>query len=156
MAVVENAAINSGSSNRTDAHAPADVDQSKSNHGNGNGILRPDDQNFHVVVHHQPPPANGSVVNDGGEGFKREMRDLEEMLSKLNPMAEEFVPPSLGSHRPPPLQLQPPMGGLFGFTNGFDSFVIQTNSGVANGNIARRVYIYIYSYPVSLLLVANC
>ncbi|KAH7843205.1 hypothetical protein Vadar_013842 [Vaccinium darrowii] len=171
MAVVENAATNSGSSNRTDAHAPADVDQSKSNHGNGNGIgiLRPDDQNFHVVVHHQQPAANGGVVNpkaqmslvqqhggihgscgvqnhqmvrngvdDGGEGFKREMRDLEEMLSKLNPMAEEFVPPSLGSHRPPPLQLQPPMGGLFGFTNGFDSFVIQTNSGVANGNIARR------------------
>jgi hypothetical protein len=26
------------------------------------------------------------------EGFKREMRDLEEMLSKLNPLAQEFVP----------------------------------------------------------------
>ncbi|KAG6389045.1 hypothetical protein SASPL_150504 [Salvia splendens] len=30
--------------------------------------------------------------DDGGE---RDMRDLEEMLSKLNPMAKEFVPPSL-------------------------------------------------------------
>lgn len=29
--------------------------------------------------------------DDRGEGFTREMRDLEKMLSKLNPMAEEFL-----------------------------------------------------------------
>jgi hypothetical protein len=28
---------------------------------------------------------------------EHEMRDLEDLLSKLNPMAEEFVPPSLAS-----------------------------------------------------------
>ncbi|CAN8246583.1 unnamed protein product [Cochlearia groenlandica] len=33
--------------------------------------------------------------SDGGESFKRDMRELHELLSKLNPMAEEFVPPSL-------------------------------------------------------------
>ncbi|XP_024010126.1 polyadenylate-binding protein-interacting protein 12 isoform X2 [Eutrema salsugineum] len=33
--------------------------------------------------------------SDDGESFKREMRELHELLSKLNPMAEEFVPPSL-------------------------------------------------------------
>ncbi|KAK2373083.1 Poly(A) RNA polymerase cid13 [Trifolium repens] len=33
--------------------------------------------------------------NNGGESFKREMRDSEELLSKLNPMAEEYVPSSL-------------------------------------------------------------
>ncbi|KAH9322135.1 hypothetical protein KI387_016774, partial [Taxus chinensis] len=30
--------------------------------------------------------------------FHRDMRDLEDLLSKLNPMAKEFVPPSLLSH----------------------------------------------------------
>ncbi|KAF2572583.1 hypothetical protein F2Q70_00003332, partial [Brassica cretica] len=33
--------------------------------------------------------------SDGGERFKREMRELNELLTKLNPMAKEFVPPSL-------------------------------------------------------------
>ncbi|XP_020598114.1 polyadenylate-binding protein-interacting protein 11-like, partial [Phalaenopsis equestris] len=53
----------------------------------------------------QPPQqwvghAAAVQLPDGGrrgneeEGFKREMRDLEELLSKLNPMAEEFVPQS--------------------------------------------------------------
>ncbi|CAL9068400.1 unnamed protein product [Musa banksii] len=36
---------------------------------------------------------NGVV--SGSERFKREMMDLEELLSRLNPMAEEFVLPSL-------------------------------------------------------------
>ncbi|XP_058182336.1 polyadenylate-binding protein-interacting protein 11-like isoform X4 [Rhododendron vialii] len=90
--------------------------------------------------------ANGTVNHNGGYVVQdnhqmvrngvdeeREMRDLEEMLSKLNPMAEEFVPPSLASHRLVPLS-----PGHFGYTNGFDSFVIQNNPGIANGNIARR------------------
>ncbi|CAF1929269.1 unnamed protein product [Brassica oleracea] len=33
--------------------------------------------------------------SDGGESYKREMRELQELFSKLNPMAAEFVPPSL-------------------------------------------------------------
>lgn len=33
----------------------------------------------------------------GADAGEREMRDLEDLLSKLNPMAEEFVPPSLAS-----------------------------------------------------------
>ncbi|KAG8086656.1 hypothetical protein GUJ93_ZPchr0010g7270 [Zizania palustris] len=39
-------------------------------------------------------PAAASAEGDAGE---REMRDLEDLLSKLNPMAEEFVPPSLAA-----------------------------------------------------------
>lgn len=31
----------------------------------------------------------------GGNGISKEMRDLEELFSKLNPMAEEFVPTSI-------------------------------------------------------------
>ncbi|RWR87673.1 polyadenylate-binding protein-interacting protein 12-like protein isoform X1 [Cinnamomum micranthum f. kanehirae] len=38
------------------------------------------------------------LPRSGDEGFRRDMRDLEELLSKLNPMAEEFVPPSLAAH----------------------------------------------------------
>lgn len=73
-------------------------------------------------------------VDDGGEGFKREMRDLEDMLSKLNPMAEEFVPPSLAANNP--LRLLTP-AGPFGYPA--NNFVIQTNSGIPNGNSTRRV-----------------
>ncbi|KAM0838182.1 hypothetical protein ACQ4PT_061146 [Festuca glaucescens] len=50
--------------------------------------------------HAAPYPAS----SEGGDAGEREMRDLEELLSKLNPMAEEFVPPSLAAHPvPPPL-----------------------------------------------------
>ncbi|XP_074319929.1 polyadenylate-binding protein-interacting protein 12-like isoform X2 [Silene latifolia] len=38
-------------------------------------------------------------VKNGGEGFKKDIRDLEELLSKLNPMAKEFVPPSWSNNR---------------------------------------------------------
>nr|GMC93065.1 polyadenylate-binding protein-interacting protein 12-like [Ipomoea batatas] len=74
----------------------------------------------------------------GGEGFKREkeMRDLEDMLSKLNPMAEEFVPPSLttaGNHRP---VLLPP-GGHFGY-DASNFVALQPHSGLPNGNFIRR------------------
>lgn len=62
---------------------------------------------------------------DDGEGFKRDMRDLEELLSKLNPMAEEFVPPSLANHGSP--------GGGFGYTN--NNFLLHnTGTGIVNGN----------------------
>ncbi|MCI11869.1 splicing factor arginine/serine-rich [Trifolium medium] len=40
-----------------------------------------------------------SEEDNGGDSFKREMRDSEELLSKLNPMAEEFVPPSLTNNQ---------------------------------------------------------
>ncbi|CAN6709288.1 unnamed protein product [Malus baccata var. baccata] len=67
---------------------------------------------------------------EGDEKYKREMRDLEDLLSKLNPMAKEFVPPSLVNNN----------GGFdfaggFGFTNGF---IIHTNSGNANGLMGRK------------------
>jgi len=146
MAVVENAGISVDSSNRTDNNN----DQSKSNHA---GSIRSNDQNFHTINgasvvnhHHNKAPQMGfgvqqgingqnhqMVANGGGEGFRRdEMRDLEEMLSKLNPMAEEFVPPSLVNNHRQPLLLD---GGHLGYIN---NFVMQTNSGIANGNTARR------------------
>ncbi|PSS32959.1 Polyadenylate-binding protein [Actinidia chinensis var. chinensis] len=93
-------------------------------HGiNGNGV-----QNHQMAPNGVELRRNG---DDGGEGFKREMRDLEEMLSKLNPMAEEFVPPSLTNHKP-----VSQFSGHLGYAN---NFVMQTNSAIVNGNTARRV-----------------
>ncbi|KAM7463626.1 hypothetical protein LguiA_031747 [Lonicera macranthoides] len=148
MAVVENG-VNVGSSNRTENHVPNDVDQSKSNHS-----MTSNDQNYHMMVNQQQqqkiavnPTAQMALLqqhgingldlrrngdDDGGEGFKKEMRDLEEMLSKLNPMAEEFVPPSLTNHR----LVVPLNGGLFGYSA--NNFVMQPNPGVVNGNTTRK------------------
>ncbi|KAL2527530.1 Polyadenylate-binding protein-interacting protein 11 [Abeliophyllum distichum] len=89
--------------------------------------------------------------DDGGEGFKREMRDLEEMLSKLNPMAKEFVPPSHnvksndGRHGTivvPPPHAAGAVGGIFGYNA--NGFLMQQhlNSGVPIGNSIRRVGIF--------------
>ena len=67
---------------------------------------------------------------DGGESFKRDMRDLEELLSKLNPLAEEFVPSAVMNNHG---YLS---GGGFGYHN---NFVLHTNYGNANGQTNRRV-----------------
>ncbi|KAK4436185.1 Polyadenylate-binding protein-interacting protein 12 [Sesamum alatum] len=175
MAVVENAGVNAmPSSNRDGQQAEAAVDHhnqqlSTKAAANSQKSTKPADQNYHLVQqkitngHHQlqQHSINGNGVpeekkmngdDDGGEGFKREMRDLEEMLSKLNPMAEEFVPPSLapvivGGH--PRLVVAPPQAavaaaaaaaaaGHFGFNA--NGFVIQqlVNSGVPTENSFRR------------------
>ncbi|MED6124585.1 Poly(A) RNA polymerase cid13, partial [Stylosanthes scabra] len=65
---------------------------------------------------------------DGGESFKREMRDLAELLSKLNPMAEEFVPSSLAKNHGY-------LPGGFGFPN---NLLLPANFGNANGQPNRR------------------
>ncbi|KAL1820052.1 hypothetical protein ACET3Z_014921 [Daucus carota] len=76
--------------------------------------------------------------DDDGESYKQEMRDLEEMLSKLNPMAEEFVPPSLVINYKPVVQPIVPGGAHFGYVVADNNFVMQVNSPVANGNSTRR------------------
>ncbi|XP_074372368.1 polyadenylate-binding protein-interacting protein 12-like isoform X1 [Apium graveolens] len=62
------------------------------------------------------------------------MRDLEEMLSKLNPMAEEFVPPSLVNYKPFLHQI----AAHFGYVSADNGFVMQLNSPVANGISTTR------------------
>ena len=98
--------------------------------------------------------ANG-VNNDGygmngvmsgeneGESFKRDMRDLEELLSKLNPMAEEFVPPSLTNthgYLPGP---GAGAGAGFGYPN---NFILLNNFGDANGQTNRRVWMNCFDF----------
>ncbi|KAG8390449.1 hypothetical protein BUALT_Bualt01G0084500 [Buddleja alternifolia] len=165
MAVVENASAMT-SSNRdaqndavTDHHQSAKAAAAAA--ANSQKSTKPGDQNYYLMQpkvsnggRHQRPingdgekKMNGGDDDDGGEGFKREMRDLEEMLSKLNPMAEEFVPPSLaavfggGAHRllmAPPHAVAAAAAGHFGYNA--NGFVIQqpVDSGVQVDNSFRR------------------
>jgi hypothetical protein len=66
------------------------------------------------------------------------------MLSKLNPMAEEFVPPSLANHP-----------GFFGNGFGFNAnnFLVQINNGIANGQTNRRVCVIFLLFLVFLVVV---
>lgn len=114
MAVVENARASAMTPSNRDA-LQNDVATDHSHHqqstntaANSQKSTTATDQSYHLIqqklsIGHQLQQQHSAVGNgekkddDGGEGFKREMRDLAEMLSKLNPMAEEFVPPSLGS-----------------------------------------------------------
>ncbi|XWS50268.1 hypothetical protein CRYUN_Cryun12cG0073800 [Craigia yunnanensis] len=90
--------------------------------------------------------AFGNVENGGnGENFKNDMSDLVEILSKLNPMAEEFVPPSLANYHHHNLndkhdqnQNQDNRFLENGFGYSTDNFVVHANSGNANGHTNRR------------------
>ncbi|GLU17606.1 hypothetical protein SLE2022_339660 [Rubroshorea leprosula] len=99
MAVVENG------SNQGASPVSNDQDQTKQNHGRGriDQNLHQNDQGLYSKIggpHHRSNSgdlqrSNGDEVEDS---FKRDMRELQELFSKLNPMAEEFVPPSLANH----------------------------------------------------------
>lgn len=86
-----------------------------------------------------------AVASGGGEGFRREIRDLEELLSKLNPMAAEFVPTSLANHR----YAAATGGGVGSVDAGFDSNGFGAHHAVANGGVngggRRRVRVLITS-----------
>ncbi|KAK9075258.1 hypothetical protein SSX86_003581 [Deinandra increscens subsp. villosa] len=124
MAVVENA--------RSINVVASDVDQSTNDYHNRH-------QQQLKMAALQPPPANGGVTGngyngggDGGNGFKKEIRDLEEMLSKLNPMAEEFVP----NQRPQILSSS--AAAHYGYA-AVNNFLVQTNnSPFGNATPTRR------------------
>ncbi|KAH7664662.1 Splicing factor 3b subunit 4 protein [Dioscorea alata] len=77
----------------------------------------------------EPAMKNGVADQGSGEGFKRDMRDLEELLSKLNPMAEEFVPPSLANNQQ--------VGGDRPYSIGFGS-PDGVGNGIANGGRRKK------------------
>lgn len=91
----------------------------------------------------QTAKSGGGFINgsdnqrENGESFQdREMRDLAEMLSKLNPMAAEFVPPSLANGQNFNISHGFFGGNGFGYTN---NFAMHTNSANTNGHTNRRV-----------------
>ncbi|KAI3707723.1 hypothetical protein L6452_26352 [Arctium lappa] len=120
MAVVENGG----------SVEPNDVDQSKSSISNsdqqkknGNGGLLYGNGNQHQMAMNQ----------EEEEGFKKEMRDLAEMLSKLNPMAAEFVPSNNQTRSS--FLIPPSPAAHFGYA-AINNFLLQTNN--TTGNSARR------------------
>lgn len=149
MAVVENAGNGAVVASNREAN-PNDVASPNQK------STKPTDQSYHLIQQQQKVSnnhhtQNQKVSDDDGEGFNREMRDLEEMLSKLNPMAEEFVPPSLvtGLHQrmmlapPHPAAVAAAAAGHFGFnTNGFLVPQHVNSAGLANGNSFRRVSVF--------------
>ncbi|KAI3453302.1 hypothetical protein Pfo_009965 [Paulownia fortunei] len=75
-----------------------------------------------------------TIGNEGEEGFKREMRELEEMFSKLNPMAQEFVPPSLATSNVT-MKIN---GGYFAENIAAANFMYLNGFANNNGNMGRR------------------
>lgn len=117
-----------------DPPLPGDQDHPKQTHlrsrmdptlNGGNGpILRPHHHDQPLYLGHGRPlvPNGGDLLRGGeaGENFKRDIRELQELFSKLNPMAEEFVPPSLTG-------------------NGFNGRFIGSNfNGNGNGGLATN------------------
>ncbi|KAI7758227.1 hypothetical protein M8C21_018749 [Ambrosia artemisiifolia] len=154
MTLVENNGSNNNNiNNRVEA---ADFDQQKKNiMPNGNmGLNHLNNNNNNNNNHHHSDNNNNSnsQMKSGDhddEGLKKEMRDLAEMLSKLNPMAEEFVPPSLATNNnfhAPPMVMPPPAGAPFGYSAAVNEFLMQTNQtpfhningAAAGGGSARR------------------
>ncbi|XP_051142470.1 polyadenylate-binding protein-interacting protein 11-like [Andrographis paniculata] len=172
MAVVENAGVNSTAAAANGDSRPDDVPSAAADHhhhqqqstkaaANTQKSTNAADQSFHLIQqkisnsHFQlqrhsaggPPEEKLEGGDDGGEGFKRDIRDLEEMLSKLNPMAKEFVPPSLttngsgGLHMflmAPPQAGSPVAAAAAAGHFGFGVMQQPVNSGVPNGNSYRR------------------
>ncbi|PKI53908.1 hypothetical protein CRG98_025702, partial [Punica granatum] len=77
-------------------------------------------------------PVAGTLVGyrNGSKGLS-DMRELVDILSKLNPMAEEFVPPSV-AHNHVGFNL---VNGGFGYPS---NFVLQPDAPIANGYNGRR------------------
>ncbi|KAL5145737.1 Polyadenylate-binding protein-interacting protein 12 [Glycine soja] len=150
MAVVENVGAKIGSSSQSLENGVVSADsgeveksKTRGDQDMNNGVFN-HQQHQETVPGTMPMHANG-VNNDGygmngvmsgeneGESFKRDMRDLEELLSKLNPMAEEFVPPSLSNTHG--YLAGPGAGAGFGYPN---NFILLNNFGNANGQTNRR------------------
>ncbi|XP_009791781.1 polyadenylate-binding protein-interacting protein 11 [Nicotiana tabacum] len=152
MAVGEN-----GSLNRTDGNDSAAVDHQSNQNGGPRSTL-PIDQNLQMKTTVRKPQMDvfqqqQQRINDNGvlshhhnlqhkkmngvdeEGFNssREMRELEEMFSKLNPMAAEFVPPSLSSDNYGGVVPFLPGGEQFGF----DAFNLAVQAGLSGNGISN-------------------
>ncbi|XP_042451452.1 polyadenylate-binding protein-interacting protein 11-like isoform X1 [Zingiber officinale] len=93
-------------------------------HVDPNGFLFEDQQL------HRDSDQGRPAVAQRSQGAEQEMRDLEELLSKLNPMAEEFVPPSITGGGVP----APPYRGFgVGFGGGFYGVGFGASPALGNG-----------------------
>lgn len=99
MAVLDNADVSSLSSRRElDAGGLKEDQKGHFDASRIPGTVLRSHQDSSFSEFQRPQLPNGRGRGEGEDGFKQEMRDLEELLSKLNPMAEEFVPPSQANY----------------------------------------------------------
>ncbi|XP_026406138.1 polyadenylate-binding protein-interacting protein 12-like isoform X1 [Papaver somniferum] len=109
------------------------LDQGEINNGVGSIIMTNGNSGYGLQQQNHQQQNGVDLQRNGevSEGFKRDMRDFEELLSKLNPMAEEFVPPSLSNNGS--------VGGAGFYPNNFAMHSDNGNgNGNVNGNINRR------------------
>lgn len=154
MAVAENAGVKIGASGQnldatavsSDGNASSDSAKSEPRNGAGTQLDRPvnagangpADVNGRLLVASGSRNGQMSQMRDGlrsnGSNFRssgvNNVRELVDMLSKLNPMAEEFVPPSLGQ------SFAYLADGGFGYPQ---NFVLQIDGVDGNGHTGRRV-----------------
>lgn len=81
-----------------------------------------------------------AIGGEGEEGFKREMMELEELFSKLNPMAQEFVPPSLTTSN----MMMKMNGGYFAENVADANFMYLNGFANNNGNMGRRGVLFLH------------
>lgn len=88
--------------------SPTSQDSDDQNHHSSSRIELGDQDGLYGEIGSHAARSEGG--SDGGESYKREMRELQELFSKLNPMAAEFVPPSLAKQ---PAAFFPSAGSFF-------------------------------------------
>lgn len=139
MAVAESAGVKIGSQAQNSAASVQSQDLNGPVGDTPNGVKSPTgDQHREIsaktsVKADRPMAGNRVGYRNGSNGLS-DMRELVEILSKLNPMAEEFVPPSIFYNH---LGFNVVNGG-FGYPC---NFVLQPDAPVANGYSNRRVSI---------------
>ncbi|XP_015574472.1 polyadenylate-binding protein-interacting protein 12 isoform X2 [Ricinus communis] len=168
MAIVENASVDLGisigsassssSSLDSSVSSASSNDQDHSNHNNSHDHGRSLIENsisiqpLYMKAQVQSPPPNLQVAqlhhhhqrSSGGGDLQRDIRELQELFSKLNPMAEEFVPPSLANNKISNNYIHGLNGLNVGFytnNNNYDPAFMLTNAsrnGQLNGSAARR------------------
>lgn len=103
--------------------------------------------------------SNGSGVGrDGdvpGEGFRKDIRDLEELLSKLNPMAEEFVPSSVVNHRGPHVGTDGNVGSGYAHNMQHDAIGNGNSDGIGHGGRRVSLLNLLCIYELLSLLVSS-
>ncbi|KAG9158068.1 hypothetical protein Leryth_000211 [Lithospermum erythrorhizon] len=137
MTVIEKAV--SGSSNIAEKDSDYDSlelhQQQKTSLQQSNGRENEESQKSEIEL--SVTRTNDHVNGNAGEGFKKEMRDVESMLSKLNPMAEEFVPTLAANGKHIPIPVMSPRGGIMGY-KGAAEFVTHAGAVDTNGTPNRR------------------
>lgn len=105
---------------------------------NGNQVMSNGHQNHHLLANGGGNPENNGEELEGDK-LKRDIRELQELFSKLNPLAAEFVPPSLSSSKGINGQLYSSNGSILshGGPNGL----------VDGGGAGRRVCSFLFYVP---------